>query len=143
MIVRFPDWPARLEKYLFASLKANFKYGSFDCALFAANCIEAMTGVDLAASLRGKYDSRTAAKRAIEARVGRGSVALIAEALAAQHEMPEIKPVYAGRGDMVLLKRSHDYSLGIVALTGTEIMIALGQGWGRVPVGEAVRAWRV
>lgn len=42
----------------------EFAYGSFDCFLFVAECVEAMTGVDYSAEFRG-YDSKRAAYKII------------------------------------------------------------------------------
>jgi hypothetical protein len=62
--MRLPDWAERLQTVISEAKKKKFEYGSFDCALFAASCVEAVTGIDYAAELRG-YDSKVAACRII------------------------------------------------------------------------------
>lgn len=39
-----PDWRARLSAYLIEVGDKPFAYGEFDCALFVAGAVEAMTG---------------------------------------------------------------------------------------------------
>jgi hypothetical protein len=92
--VRYPDWPQRLSETIEAARIRTFTYGAFDCALFAADCVLAITGVDHAASFRG-YDSRIAAYRII---AEHGSLAGLLTALLGE----PIEPAFAGRGDVVL-----------------------------------------
>src|SRR5690242_20348824 len=113
MLSRFSDWPARLEVFLTAHHTSIFRYGRFDCALFVADAIQAMTGTDLAAEFRDKYRTRAGAfRRARSLEMGL-SVQLIAERLAESHALPEIPVLRATRGDMVLIRRPKDYSLGL------------------------------
>jgi hypothetical protein len=71
-----------------------FAYGSFDCCLFAADVVLAMTGVDYAASFRG-YDTKTGAYRII---AEHGSLAALLTSVLGE----PIEPSFAGRGDVVL-----------------------------------------
>ena len=64
-IVRFPDWEDRLRTYLDRVEEEPFKWGSHDCALFAAACVNAQTGVDPAEAFRGKYDDAKGAAAAL------------------------------------------------------------------------------
>ena len=60
---RFPDWEDRLRTYLDRVAEDPFVWGSHDCALFAASCVNAMCGVDPADGFRGTYtDARGAAQ---------------------------------------------------------------------------------
>ncbi|WOI54952.1 DUF6950 family protein [Palleronia sp. LCG004] len=52
---RLPNWRLRLDDYLARVARAAFRPGIHDCALFAAGGVEAMTGRDPAAVLRGSY----------------------------------------------------------------------------------------
>jgi hypothetical protein len=56
---RLPDWPERLIALLNARAHAPFAWGRQDCASFAADAVQAMTGVDPIADLRG-YTARDA-----------------------------------------------------------------------------------
>ena len=101
-----------------------------------------MTDVDVAAPFRGQYGSRREAYRAIKAYAGRASVEAVTEQVTAEHAMPEVSPLRARRGDVVLLRRPKDFSLAIVGLDGA-ILAAVARGFERIPSSFAVRAWRV
>lgn len=50
---RRPNWRVYLDGLINERLRRPFAWGSNDCALFAADAVEAVTGVDPAAGLRG------------------------------------------------------------------------------------------
>ena len=144
-MTRDPHWPARLEEYLRSSQQTKFRHGSFDCALFVASAILAMTGTDIAESFRNAYRTRQQAiQRSKELGLG-ASIQSLTEGVAALYSLPEVPPLCASRGDMVLIPRAkgRDHSLGIVALNGREIYWALRVGWGTLPLSRACRAWRI
>lgn len=142
-MVRYPDWTSRLESLLRASVGRKFKYGDWDCSLFVADAILEMTGSDMAAPYRGRYSSRTEALLVAKEIAGAGSIEAIAETQAATHEMLRVPFIRASRGDMVLLRRPRDYSLGILGMDGKSILIAAAVGWGVAKDPYPVRAWRV
>lgn len=142
MLTRKQNWQVLLHEHLCACRAREFQYGSFDCCLFVCDAIEAMTGVDVASPFRSRYGSRRQAFRALEMFAGRPSVEAVTERITADHAMPEVTPLLAQRGDVVLLKRSYDFSLALVGLDGA-ILAAAQQGLERVPPSLAVRAWRV
>ena len=111
-MTRYPNWPARLEAFLARHQDAKFRYGTWDCCLFVCDAIEVMTGVDPAADFRGRYHSRAEAPQAIRDRVGSPSVRRIADSVTAAHGMRAIPVLNASRGDLALIKRPRDYSLG-------------------------------
>lgn len=61
MMQRRSDWPERLSAFVEARRFAPFKWGTNDCALFAADGVLEMTNVDLAADLRTYTDEAGAA----------------------------------------------------------------------------------
>ncbi len=61
---RIPGWRGRLVAYLARTRGQPFVWGQLDCGLFSAGAIEAMTGVDPAAALRGRYATAAGARRA-------------------------------------------------------------------------------
>lgn len=134
-----------------------------------ADAIHAMTGTDIAAPLRG-YSSRAEAlaKIAIFAERFRpnhpgnestnshsqeegkhrdfGNGNPIHDgivALAQANAMTEIPMTHAKRGDMALIPRARDFSMGIVSLNGSRLTIAMRRGVAEVPLDRACRAWRV
>jgi hypothetical protein len=140
---RLPDWQSRLSAFVVANSARRFEYGAFDCGLFVAGAIEAMTGVDVAGELRGKYRRRGEAFRAIADLCGRPTMAAAAEFFAARWGCCEIPVGLAQRGDAVQLKRNRAAALGIVAMHGTEILTPYRDGLLRLPLEHATRAWRI
>ena len=120
-----------------------FSYGRFDCCLFVCDAISVMTGVDPAAGFRGTYSSRAEARRAILAHCGSASVQAVVEAVTTRYGIEETPVLHARRGDVALIKRSRDHSLGLITLNGRDIALASSHGLWTLPVSAAVRAWHV
>ncbi len=142
-LTRTPDWQSSLSAYLISTYTVPFRYGQLDCGLFVAGAIAAMTGVDVAGELRGRYRNRREAFAAIQAMCGSASMGAIADHLARQFEIVEIRVLMAQRGDAVQLQSGRRASLGIVAMHGTEILTPYRAGILRLPLTEATRAWRI
>ena len=140
---RRSDWQSVLENFLRTHQNRPFEYGNWDCCLFVCDAIASMTGVDLAADYRGTYSTRAGALRAIREQLGTRSIQAVAENAAAVHNMPEVPVSHAHRGDMVLIQRGRDYSLGLVALNCRDVIVTSKRGLWRLPVSRAVRAWHV
>jgi hypothetical protein len=141
-LARLPDWQSRLSEYILRNARRPFRYGELDCGLWVAGAIEAMTGVDVAAELRG-YTCRRQAFDRIAAACGSRSIEKIADHLAAKFGILEISPAFAQRGDAVQLERGAKAKLGVVGMNGLEILIPYREGLLRVPMRLAVRAWHV
>ena len=85
-----------------------FQWGKNDCALFAADVVNAITGKDYAEEFRGKYFDSESAKDILQ-KIGKGNLEKTMDS-----KFRRIKPPYAKRGDVVLYKNA----LGIC--TGSE-----------------------
>ena len=134
-LVRLPDWPMRLDALVFGRLMTPFAWGNNDCALFAADCVLAMTGVDLAAGLRSL--GARAAMRLLQ-RHG-GMVQLIPEAL---RPLPRVAD--ATEGDIALLPADRRGRMALAVCTRGDRVLAPGRaGLMIAPRTGAVRAWRV
>jgi|tagenome__1003787_1003787.scaffolds.fasta_scaffold20878956_2 hypothetical protein len=142
-MTRVPEWEIRLQSFLLRANGQRFGYGRLDCCLFVCDAILAMTGIDVAKAFRNRYSSRREALHAIKEETGSASILAIASAVTSAFGMPAIAPSRASRGDVVLLRRSHDHSLGLVDLNGRDILVPVRQGIWRLPMSQAVRAWRV
>lgn len=116
--MRFEDWPQRLDAVISAARNLTFSYGQFDCALFAADCAHAVTGIDYAAGLRG-YDSKISAYRIISKY---GSLEAM---VTAQVGREPVHPANAHRGDMVL----------------ASVELAPGESGEAIGVCDGVRCW--
>jgi len=132
---RQPTWRSALVKCIEARRKTAFRWGTNDCALFAADCIQAMTGTDLAAVYRGRYTSEAGARAILQA-TGYADVAAVAASMLA-----EIHPSRAATGDVAVMEYAGEPSLGI--FNGALIMALRPDGIGTVPFTAAVRAFRV
>lgn len=75
------------------------KWGTFDCALFAADAVFAQTGVDPAADFRSQYDDPRGAALALREH-GEGT---LLKTIAAW--LPSTSVHHAHRGDIVMLDR--------------------------------------
>jgi hypothetical protein len=136
-VTRFPDWQERLSRFFAIHRTRPFRYGDWDCCIFAADAIQQISGVDIAAEFRGKYGSRREAYDLIR------SVRLVAERVATIHGMQQVPITYARRGDMALIPRARDYSLGIVSLTGKEIVVLRSRTLMTLPLSYGLVAWHV
>lgn len=143
MLTRYSDWPSRLQAHLDSCRDTRFRYGQHDCCLFSCDCILAITGTDIAAWFRGRYSDRKGALAAIKQRTGHTGVKAIAGYTAAEYGMESIPVSMAQRGDMVLVGFGRKASLGIVSLTGLDVMSLTGKQIVRVALSHATAAWRV
>jgi hypothetical protein len=131
------SWHAPLERLFLAGRSRSFAWGSFDCALFACDCIRAQTGVETAAEFRGRYTNQAQAEAL-------GSLAAIASRITAQFAMPEILPGNAGRGDLVLIANGTTQgALAIVDFSGAYAVCPGARGLIRVRRHRWQRAWKV
>lgn len=140
-MTRFPDWQERLSRFFALYRNRPFRYGDWDCCLFAADAIQVMTGTDIAAEYRGKYQSRRTGYDLLKAHFGKPSVRAFAEQIATKHGLQQVTSSYARRGDMVLIPRARDYSLGIVSLTGKEIVVLRSRTLMTIPLAYGLLAW--
>jgi hypothetical protein len=93
-LTRVDGWPERLAEFLDRRQLMPFSWGLHDCALFAADAVKEITGVDVAEDLRGTYNSAEQALRILKAKGGlRGIVS---------GRLPlYLSPLQAHRGDVV------------------------------------------
>lgn len=135
------DWENQLEAAILFNRNRPFEWGKHDCALFACNTIQDMTGLDLAAGLRGTYSSALQAARVI--RSFGGDLETLAETRCNENDMPEIATTHASRGDVVIVINEGNKALGIVAMDARFALCAGKDGLTRVPRKDWLRAWRI
>lgn len=135
--VRLPDWKSRLGTYVAGQFNQPFRPGIFDCAIFAAGAVEAMTGVDLSAPFKGRYSTLEAGIEALRAAGHANHLALIIDTF------DEVHPAFAQPGDIALLDGGDHAAIGIVQ--GEHIYALRGDagGVGLAPRDAMQRAWRV
>jgi hypothetical protein len=137
-------WETRgFHKFLLSRAQAPFAWGTNDCALFAADGIQAITGVDIASDFRGKYTDEASAFALIKTVCSGATVADAAVYCAGKHNFAEWKyPLMARRGDLVVFTAPTGALVaGLVHLSGRHI-VAVGEGGlYRFPISKVLRAW--
>jgi hypothetical protein len=155
-LAHHPHWQTRaFHNFLKVRAHVPFGWGQQDCALFAADGIEACTGIDIAADFRGKYSDEASALAAIKTICGGSTVEDAAAYCAAKHGLPEWQyPLMAQRGDLVVLNDPDSDApapriiAGLVHLSGRHIVAAGEKGLKRILIHEGnatpiLRAWHV
>ena len=131
------DWPERLAEAVWAARGRAFAWGRHDCALFAFDCVRAMTGVDHLAAFRGRYRSANGAARVLRSI---GGVKTIEELVTGIFGQP--RPVVAAqRGDVVLIDGDLGPTLGVCL--GARAAFSGPDGLVYAPTATARSAWRV
>lgn len=139
MIERHHDWRERLGRAIEEAKDRTFEWGTFDCALHACNCLEAITGVDPAAKHRGTYSDAAGA-----AAIHGESLADFAAQICAELDWPEVPPTMAQRGDVVYVDNGTPHgALGVVSLDGRFASCASDKGLVLVRIHRWKRAWKV
>lgn len=133
--MRHPDWQARLVAYLHEARLRPFAFGQHDCSLFAADCVAAMTGADMAAEWRGRYATMRGGLRLLRRAGFDDHIALAA------HHFPEISKMLAQPGDLAVVPTEDGPALGVVQ--GEAIYVLGPTGLGLVSILSAQRAFRV
>lgn len=137
---RRDDWRAALHAAIAERLDRPFAWGRNDGAMFTADLVLAMTGVDLAAAFRGRYRSERGAARVMRAAGYTDLVALVAARL------PEIQPSRARSGDVAIIgieRPGRKPALCLGLFDGGHIRAMAASGAGVLPFTAAVRAFRV
>jgi len=106
---RLPDWPTRLAHLLDAAAHRPFVWGTHDCCTLAADAVQALTGQDPMAPLRGRWASERQAAELL--RLLGGLQPAVSAALQAEPTLPAM----AQRGDVVLLAMGNTQALGVCA----------------------------
>jgi hypothetical protein len=128
---RLADWRVRLAAVVEQHRNMPFEFGVNDCCLFAADCVQAMTGVDPGAAHRDYTGMNGAARKIGEF----GGVVGIGDTL-----FGTPVPVLLARvGDVGLVLASGRESL---AVCNGDTWLATGElGQVALPIRSAVKAW--
>lgn len=132
--MRLANWERKLADEIERARFLPFQWGVHDCCLFAADVVQALTGVDHAAELRGIYRTLRTAERILKKRGGVRQIAT--DALG-----PEISPLMAQRGDVVLLPT--EYGEALAVCIGAYCVAPGEDGLQSRPLADAITAWRV
>jgi hypothetical protein len=135
-MTRLPNWRLHFDAILCARVYSSFEWGRFDCCLFAADCVQAITGVDLAKDYRGYVG----AKQALRVLDHGGGVGLIAtRALGFPQAVADARV-----GDVVLVPadKRHREALAVVIAPGMSALPA-ARGLQQAPLSMARYRWAV
>jgi hypothetical protein len=102
-----------------------------------------MTGMDIAAWFRGRYCTRKESFALVKERTGKASIQAVIEYVAAEHGFPPVPVAMAQRGDMVLIGKGARAVVGVVSLSGLDVMCLTRDQIVRVALKNATFAWRV
>ncbi|MGP1665298.1 MAG: DUF6950 family protein [Rhodanobacter sp.] len=127
--MRKPDWANRLRETVAANRRVPFAYGQNDCALFAARCVDAITGSDWERSLPHKDIKTAAAFRREEGGL---------EAAVPKRLGNPIPGCGARRGDLCLIDRK---SIGVCL--GSQIAVLSDNRLLFYPITRARKHWRI
>lgn len=140
MIQRSPDWPTILHTFLADRRDRRFRWGQNDCILFALDCVRAITGADMAADIRGKYDSAASARDLIK--TYGGDLADAADAFALRFEVEEVPARYAQRGDLAIVE-SPVVGQSLAVVMPSYIVAPARRGTLRTPRYRALKTWAI
>lgn len=131
------DWPKRLMAVVARARTQPFVWGENDCALFTADAIQAMTGVDYAAAVRGKYTTEYGATKTLLAQ----GYSSLDDYVTDRFGEPLPSVLAAARGDIVQVKTDGGLSLAICL--GTHAAVVGGGGVIFLDASYWRKAWRV
>lgn len=128
---RIRNWRQALSEIIEARRRVPFSDEN-NCAMFLADCVLAMTGVDLAADYRGKF-STVEEGMVLMRRDGFTDMgAFLAKTLEERH------PAFAAVGDITLID---EWTGGVIV--GDRITVMMPEGLGTLPRDFGKRAFRV
>jgi hypothetical protein len=133
VIMRKHNWAEKLN--LFLKQDFAFDWATCNCALFAADAVEAMTGVDFAVDYRGLKTKKSIVKKLKKdfGDVESGATALLGKPLS---------PKFARRGDVVSYDFSEGAALGIC--NGKQsYFVAEDKGLISIPTVETRKTWHI
>ncbi len=137
-MVRDGDWKSRLWRFLHERRKTPFAWGSNDCAVFAADAVQVMTGEDLAGPFRDTYQDEAGADAVLAAN-GWDNLSDLAD----QHLTRLSDDQRAQRGDVVLISgrsRTRDF---LAICLGPDAVGPGVRGLQRCSLSGRLAAWKV
>ncbi len=131
---KLQDWQIRFEGFIAQRSAKPFTWGTNDCAVFAADCVQALTGVDVAQPSLRKHKTELQAARLLKRH---GGVVGIATAALGQ----PVPAMQAQVGDVVLAKSNGRDMLAIC--NGATCMAPSGTGLAVLAMPVDSVCWRL
>lgn len=101
--LRLPMWEGNLAALVMERLRTPFAWGRNDCVTFAADAVQAMTGIDPIASIRGTWHDEVSARRALGHFCGATDTVQAMTIMAQRMAWPVVSSLLARRGDIVVI----------------------------------------
>jgi hypothetical protein len=139
--MRLDNWSGLQAAFIEQRRNMPIIWGQNDCVLLALDQVLAISGVDAAADIRGKYNTALGAARRMKSLYGSANLSVAASAVAARWGGQEILPAACSRGDLVLHNSPDGPALGVCV--GRQFISPgkIGLVW--LSIKNAVRGWRV
>lgn len=133
---RLPDWDRRLARVTEKHLRLAGEWGVSDCLMTAMDAVEAVTGFDPAARVRGTYSTEQGAAKLLRRR----KVDTVEQMLAKM--FPTLPSAFSAlRGDVVVVERNGVLSAGYVC--EYEVAVKTETGLAFVGITEIRKAFQV
>lgn len=133
--MRLSNWPSALSVFVESRRRAPFEWGVNDCAIFTADAVMAITGVDYAAEYRGQYHTYEESKELLNRNGYDGMVSVLEKIFNATD------PNHIKRGDIAIFTGRYGLTMGIC--TGNHIVSPGECGIELIPMSAAEKGWAV
>lgn len=117
---RLPDWERRLALVTERHLDTPGAWGVADCLLTVADAVDAVTGTDPAAKIRGTYSSELGAAKLMRRRKCTDVEAVLAKLFA------PVGRLMAQRGDVGVVERDGELAAGFITERGLAVKVETG-----------------
>lgn len=140
---KHPDWINRFSDVIDAAQEKTFDWAEYNCCTFSADLFEAVTGIDPIADVRAKATTKRQALAVLK-KFGGGGVVKALEKTAEIYGLAKVAPLYAKRGDPVIVRWNDEDIAGMVALNGREVFVLQPEkGLARLPISAVTMAWSI
>lgn len=134
-LTRLPDWDRRLARAVDRHAAIPGEWGTADCLLTCADVVDAVTGIDPAVDIRGRYKTEAGAVRLLRKR----GYADVGEALAALFPVEAV--LMAQRGDLGVVEREGRLTACFITTAGAAAKTEHGLSF--FPQTDLMAAFRV
>lgn len=132
---RISNWPTELNNFIETRRATPFQWGKNDCALFAADAVLAITGIDHAAEYRGRYTTRIGSARVLL----RSGIKDLRELLSLYFD--ELAPASVRRGDLACFDTGNGPTIGVCV--GQYIVAPGAAGLEWIPMTIVEEGWSI
>lgn len=133
---RVDNWPTKLAELIESNRDRRFRWGSFDCCIWAAICVDAIRGDNIVDRIKSEYSNKS---QAIEylARFGSTESAITEYLGEPQHIN------MTSRGDVVVIDYDRDGYNAAGIFDGQQVIVTGPKGLMRVSRDHIIKSWRV